>query len=129
MLARKKTQQEHQNNYRHNDNIPFVFAYNQADDGREIHSLTLWNSENAVAAFLAQIHLARTKHTRSNTEERNAMLALPNSHCDLCRKRAICKLNTAKGNQLILKGGFVSVWAGKYSGSRGEAALPLLLAT
>jgi len=57
------------------------------------------------------------------------MLALPNSHCDLCRKRAICKLNTAKGNQLILKGGFVSVWAGKYSGSRGEAALPLLLAT
>lgn len=89
LLARKKTQQEHDTNYRHNDNIPFVFAYNQADDGREIHSLTLWNSKNDVAAFLAQIHLARTKHTRSNTEERNAMLALPNSHCNLCRKRAI----------------------------------------
>jgi hypothetical protein len=58
LLARKKTQQEHHNNYRHNDNIPFVFAYNQADDGREIHSLTLWNSKNDVAAFLAQIHLA-----------------------------------------------------------------------
>jgi hypothetical protein len=40
-----------------------------------------------------------------------------------------CKLNTAKENQLILKGGFVSVWAGKNSSSRGEAALPLLLAT
>jgi hypothetical protein len=46
----------------------------------------LWNSENDVTVFPAQILVAKTKHTRSDTEERNAML---NSHHDLCRRRPI----------------------------------------
>jgi hypothetical protein len=91
LLARKKTQQEHHTNYRHNNNnIPSIFAYNQADDGREIHSLTFVKLQERCSSFsCSNIHLARTKHTRSNMEERNVMLALPNSHCNLCRKRAI----------------------------------------
>ncbi len=85
-LTRKKTWQLRHNNRRNNENIPFVFAYNQTDDRREIHSFTLWNSENDVTVFPAQILVAKTKHTRSDTEERNAML---NSHHDLCRRRPI----------------------------------------
>jgi hypothetical protein len=59
-------------------------------------SVKLWMQQRKTTleskpytAFPAQILVAKTKNTRSDTEERNAMLAPLNSHHDLCRRRAI----------------------------------------
>jgi site-specific DNA-cytosine methylase len=63
----------------------------------------------------------KTKHTRSDRKERNAMLALPNSHRKLCTRRA-------KDNGTI--GEVASPVSGqpKTRGSRGEERqLSLLL--
>ncbi len=64
----------------------------------------------------------KTKHTRSDMTERNAMLALPNSHRKLCTRRA-------KDNRTIGKVASPVSGRPKTRGSRGEErqlSLPLI---
>ncbi len=74
-------------------------------DKKKIHTLTLWNFENDVVVFLAQILFPRTKHTRSDVEKRNILLTPPNSHCGFYKRRAMrwylwTKHNKGQSNNL-----------------------------